>query len=220
LNQRDGRAHRHLWHMDQSLEWNLNRLDTTAEVYNNFLKGELGSVGAGMDWHIDEFAILMASPLSTYNLVRELVRLPDVEIFNAAGDTVRTSPFGTSYRVEYIFLRTGRGYRLEVMNMAGRDGIIRPGFSPLHSSLWGDAGNASAGMGAESPRVAHASFKCADHRDYDEALRQLALFAQHGQSCESSYGRFSYWLPYFTDSLVYLKPRVNIRDQPKEGGLS
>lgn len=134
-----------------------------------------------------------------------------VEFFNQATDQVHTQPFDTNYEVQYRFLHTNRGYRLELMRIAS-------GISPLHGRYSMVSGGPYGGDRERMPFV-HVSWKCPDEETYwkhVQLLREGGLLP--GQMCTSQYGRFSYWRPgtvyRFGQSLVWLKPRVNLRDAP------
>jgi hypothetical protein len=62
--------------------------------------------------------------------------------------------------------------------------------------------------------VVHASFKVPDEDVYRLTLAHLQSQGwMCGPYCESSYGLFSYWRhPSDIESVLWLKPRVNLRD--------
>lgn len=149
---------------------------------------------------VDEVAILCPDANMAGTYVFDAVLVDGVEHFNASEDLVKVEPFGNEYRVRYDFLRIAdRPYRLEVMHMT--DGI-----SPLHAPLYQQAWTNNV------PTTVHLSFKCPSEAAYRMAcglLRdQMAMVV--AQSCESSYGSFSYWRTDVTD--LYVKPRFNRRD--------
>jgi hypothetical protein len=151
--------------------------------------------------HIDEVALISGPNIS--GPINMLVSEEGVEHFNFAQDTVSVEPFGTAYDVSYNFFRTPYPWRIELMQITG-------GVSPLH------AGYEMYRHQAGSLPVVHFSFKCAIEWEYEEAC---AALTQEGlslaQECRSRYGRFSYWRDreLLDNRMVYLKPRVNLRDE-------
>jgi hypothetical protein len=163
----------------------------------------------GADAHIDEMAVMFRDPGELRNFVEAAVRVPGVTLFNTAHDSVSTQPIPGRYDVHYWFLSMPQEngeqpWRLEVM-------FAHPG-SPLHDSL-------RRQMTRETPlMLVHASFKCPDEEAYASAVHTLARNNYEMlQRCESTYGRFSYWLTdEVTDQGLLLKPRINLRDQEKQ----
>jgi len=160
------------------------------------LRGVLGTRYA-----VDEMALLFAEEATLSSFVRAAVSLGEgYTLFNTAYDTVKTSPILSEYHVRYWFLSTPHGFRVELM-------ATYPG-SPLHDQI-------QLGMSRDSVYSVHASFKCEDEEAYGNAVHSLKKNAyQLVQSCESSYGRFSYWQPLEAEERPhwFLKPRVNLRD--------
>jgi hypothetical protein len=163
----------------------------------------------GATYEIDEMALMFTDAGWLQRWVTSAVRVPGMALFNAANDHVRTRPIPSSYDVHYWFLSTPRDYhadgewRLEAM-------IPHPG-SPLHDTLL-------HGMPNETDiTVVHASFKCPDEEAYAVAVKTFKDGAyEAAQLCDSTYGKFSYWSPLDREDRapsVYLKPRVNLRDQ-------
>lgn len=179
------------------------------------------------DTVVDEVAVLIGPTL--IRRVRHILVTEGWKEFNNAEDVVYTNPFGTRYSVEYNFFRhPAVPWRLEVMRLQG-------GFSPLHEAL----------MAVEWPLgkfpVPHLSFKPVRRKValpalvYAEAGRpnpgpQLQTWRQaysgavqyirdragiHAQTCQSTYGAFGYFLGNDCARQIYLKPRINLRD---EGG--
>lgn len=182
-----------LWDPDVPVGINLEKLVRLKKAMDNLL----GEIGPDREWEVDEFAVMSPTRSASDRLANRLVSHSGVEMFNSASDRVWTRPFMTEYDVEYSFLRTPNGFRLELMT-------IGSGFSPLHSAMT----RSQRDMGS----VVHASFRCSDWEDYSQALRSMESNAVHGQTCESKYGQFSYWLPFSADKLLFLKPRINLRD--------
>lgn len=145
-------------------------------------------------------------------LTELLVREPGYEYFNSARGRVTTYPFYTKYAVRYHFVRTPRGYRLEIMHPSGERGA---GFSPLHAAMWRPNGYPENHVDPSSYPVVHISYKVpnGDDNSYLREKEWLGRVADMGQDCTSEYGQFSYWLPPCADYLVWLKPRVNLRDE-------
>lgn len=145
-------------------------------------------------------------------LIRRLIETPGYEYFNSAKDTVDTWPFNTTYRVRYHFVRTPAGYRLEIMHP--QYDTNGNGFSPLHAAMWRPNGSPAEHQSPQFYPVVHVSYKLVDRKAYTEERELLQVAgATLGQACKSTYGMFSYWLPPEAEALVWLKPRVNLRDQ-------
>jgi hypothetical protein len=156
-------------------------------------------------------ALLVPSAGHANALIEKLVERPGFEYFNSATDTVDTWPFNTTYRVRYHFVRTTRSYRLEIMHP--QYATNGNGFSPLHSAMWRPNGVPAEHQDPNFFPMVHVSYKVADDVAYRQECELLALAgAVVGQKCKSTYGHFSYWLPPDAQDLVWLKPRVNLRD--------
>ncbi len=187
----------------------------TCERFDRILE-RLGFVNA-----IDEVALLFINPFQATEFLREAVTNDGVLLFNSATDHVHTLPLRTCYDVRYDFLTVPSPYwpenriagpRIEAMHLTD-------GYSPLHFAAlmeMKETGNPATPI--------HASFKCDDEEDYAIAVDRLRTAGwEAAQRCESTYGRFSYWTPlnpkeWFDDALrdLYLKPRVNVRDEREE----
>lgn len=183
---------RDYWYGNDKVADNLDTLRQVAEWHRALMDS------VGLTHPIDEMAVAVPDMGDAANLIHRAVTADGVELFNMAIDDVRVVSHQTRYSVRYLFLNTPHGFRVEVMN-------ISEGLSPLHHAILGEASK-----GVTFP-VVHASFKVHRH-DLEEVEDALGDIAYHVQRCESTYGVFSYWLPKDTDSLVYLKPRVNLRD--------
>lgn len=128
-------------------------------------------------------------------------------LFNFAEDNVTTRPIIGAYAVEYWFMEhEDHDYRLELMT-------IPEGFSPYHTSL-----HEACVLHQAPASIVHASFKVPDEAGYGAAVVGLRKaeyeLAQH---CESTYGRFSYFLRYDSgEARPALKPRLNMRDVSTE----
>lgn len=186
---------RTFWRHDRNVDANLLEIDNGIQEAEEWLEKNLGE-----PYKIDEAAFLLPSQEHVIKFCHLVVREPGVELFNQAQDEVQTRPFRTSYGVYYSFLRVPRSYRLEVMALS------EGGHSPLHDAMWPSSSQANL------PIAVHLSFKCRGVAEYNAVTAVLPRYAIHGMSCESNYGRFSYWLPNSLDSSLYLKPRVNLRD--------
>lgn len=159
----------------------------------------------GMDYAIDEVAVLLpASPdrrTLWHSRMLDRVGKAGFTYFNhVKGDVVKCQPLPSQYTVTYDFFTTGvQGVRMEMLSLEG-------GHSPLH--------HAYDLVSRDDAAIVHASFKVPDELTYRMALEHLATDGLVcGQSCESSYGRFSYWRdPNEAGALLWLKPRVNLRD--------
>jgi hypothetical protein len=163
----------------------------------------------GIHGQIDELAVMVFTTAQEYELIEKAVR-NGWSVFNSAEDSVETYPIASNYNVHYTFLRhPAKPYRLEVMRQL-------EGFSPLHITLAGRAIEA----GWNKPIVVHASFKVGSVKEFGEAEAKLLDSGDLilSQGCRSTYGVFAYYAPtiHADDSFdlqVYLKPRVNLRDQ-------
>jgi hypothetical protein len=158
---------------------------------------------------IDEVAVLDLrgdESVKLLSFVKHMVALKGVELFNTVSDEVKCFPIPGEYGVHYDFYRTPYDWRLEVMHFTERTGV-----SPLHRMYWPNH------MGSAEMPVVHLSFKCYDERDYFACLERLGADGYVcGQYCESTYGRFSYWMleeGVLAENQVWLKPRVNLREQ-------
>lgn len=136
-----------------------------------------------------------------------------ITYFNRSQSTVVVHNLPSKYEVEYRFfstpLRTAGGatVRIELMRLGN-------GHSPLHHLY-----NQPQDSRGRDACIVHASFKCNDEAEYRVICNHLASMGLNcGQDCSSDYGLFSYWRnPDFDGVLLWLKPRVNLRDVPKPG---
>lgn len=162
----------------------------------------------GAAYSIDEMAVMCTDEVWAMKWATNAVRVPGITMFNSAVDHVTTRPVRSEYDVHYMFLNAPEmhwaptAWRMEVM-------YPHPG-SPLHDTLLQD-------MRGSDVSVVHASFKCASEEDYALAVHTLGSGGyEAAQLCQSTYGRFSYWVSRDADDVAprpYLKPRVNLRDQ-------
>lgn len=173
---------------------------------------------------VDEVALLFSNDREAWKFIERAVQLPGVKLFNVAHDNVQTFPIRSGYGVEYYFLETEFGYRVECMVLTG-------GSSPLHGGLRATYYD-MVGNTLESG-IVHYSFKCSDEDEYEAACKAMEV-AQwtRAMTCYSTYGTFSYWLTdeetdrrMLADGIdwclaekdkgleAYIKPRVNLRDQ-------
>lgn len=183
---------------------------STRDKYQGFMSE------IGLKNPIDEIALLFHSRASKAQFVVDAVKGDGVKLFNTADDHVNTKPFGTEYKVEYMFLEAEslKDMRVEAMS-------IYTGFSPLHHALLQNHPEIEEGH----PYPVHLSFKCINMDEYYDAVYALDEGGADGigtakcvQTCQSDYGVFSY---YNVPSLgnIYLKPRVNMRDEMRNGRL-
>jgi hypothetical protein len=160
-------------------------------------------------FRIDEVAVMLPSQLDALQWVSEAVKNDGVTLFNKAEDDVRTYPFDTQYDVNYYFLSTPHDFRVEAMALGN-------GISPLHEAMRPGRRYRDKVM---YPVPVHYSFKTESEDQYRHVMNWLdAAHFHHAQSCQSTYGRFSYWLAEGEDGQIpdmYLKPRVNLRDIKK-----
>lgn len=170
----------------------------------------------GIHTTIDEAAILLPDAKTLWGWVSLAVRAKDVKHVNAADDSVEVSgPIHAHYGALYEFLELAdRPWRVEAM-------MVTSGYSPLHTGLTQLAGPHGGWV--------HVSFKCPTEKDYSETCKRLANTGEWlpAQICRSSYGRFIYFSPaphLIGDGpgqlpMLYLKPRVNLRDQEFTGSV-
>lgn len=174
------------------------------------------------EFEIDEVALMFVG--NPWPFLEEAVKLDGVDLFNVADDEVETFPIHRDYSVRYYFLSTPFGFRVECMRITG-------GISPLHNGFIGFDGSTKDVL----PPVVHYSFKCADETEYKYATATMRGNEwEMAQGCESTYGRFSYWMTdERTDDALseadwpwrekgyeaYLKPRVNLRDDVPAAAL-
>lgn len=199
------------WDSRAMVGTNLNTLDRYIAAYRDKLPE--GAV-------IDEASILVPNPWHGYHVGMNL-READWEEFNEAEDVVATNPFGTRYAVRYVFYRSpDTPYRIELM-MPFPDFMGEAGFSPLHSALWVPTGRPPEESRTRRYPVPHLSFKVPDRRGYGKAIQHLKdQGLMHAQTCQSTYGAFSYWLDTNVGRQIYLKPRHNMRDAGETWGLT
>lgn len=170
-------------------------------MINEKVRGLLGT-----SYTVDEMALYFPDPDLLMVFVGKAVQRGWV-LFNQAEDNVTTRPIPGAYAVQYWFMNhPDRDYRLELMT-------IDEGHSPYHASIHHMCQRMSAPVS-----LAHASFKVPDEKAY--AAASIALrnggfeLAQH---CESTYGRFSYYIIKSDDAreeryVPTVKPRLNMRD--------
>lgn len=131
-----------------------------------------------------------------------------ITYFNQTDDKVQAIPLPSQYDVRYDFFTTELGVRLELLRLRG-------GISPLHELYLNHP--AAQGSAGYAP-IVHASWKVDDEDTYTGVTRLLFEAGWvMGQGCTSAYGKFSYWRNPLDDGpMVWLKPRVNLRDsQPQ-----
>lgn len=191
-----------------SIQTRLEIFRDRSAAFENLVKMETqGSLHVA----IDEVSVLFKDRPALLHWVMQAVKIPGVKIFNAAEDTVKTTPIVSEYNVEYVFLEVeDYPFRIEAMNVAG-------GYSPLHDAVIWDY---------DDPVEVHYSFKCFSLEDYRHTISLLDGFEfSMAMSCLSSYGLFSYWVPsgenehFDIPENVFLKPRVNTRDVFVPGGV-
>jgi hypothetical protein len=160
---------------------------------------------------IDEVALLLPEGKhgdEWYECMLGRVGQRGVTYFNQDSDVVHCQPLPSRYEVRYDFFSTDVGVRLELLRLRG-------GYSPLHD-LYRRDGRASS----HSADVVHVSFSVADEAALKRTYAEMAEKGwMLGQDCSSRYGRFGYWTkPDEGGPLLWLKPRTNLRDVPKERG--
>lgn len=190
------------WDRRLGVSANLNRLEAEMHRYQRWLPdGEL----------LDEAALLAPNSSVRECLIHEL-GFGGWQVFNRAADLVFTNPFSTRYVVEYTFLNHPRKpYRLEVM-------MLGQGFSPLHQALWSPNGVTPEWGNHPILPIPHLSYKRTGpearklvRKDLDRYREELGFIL--AQACQSTYGEF--WYLTHVDSVckMYLKPRINTRDE-------
>jgi hypothetical protein len=164
---------------------------------------------------IDEMAIAFTDDVEMLRFVSVMNRVATVDHFNGGLDTVEAMPLHSAYRVQYEWLRTAFPWRIEAMT-------IRDGFSGVHAHR--------AWLAREPEALAknlgwvHASYKVPGGLAgyYDACVELNERGWACAQQCTSDYGKFSYWVPVgerlaqLTEAdavAMYLKPRINLRDE-------
>lgn len=213
------------WNTDLDVDVNLAVLGRYISTYTEKLP-----LGEGFD----EAAVLLPNPYLRRLFVDKLVAA-GWEYFNQSEDVVYTNPFGTRYCVSYQFLRkAGVPYRIEAMVLE-TDELGDPGFSPLHRALWQTNGDPTSNnmlpvphlSFKPTPRVLRIPAQVAAEAGRPGSTRTVQTLGQayssavahlqeqaciHAQTCQSSYGRFGYFLPNDATRQLYIKPRINTRD--------
>ena len=206
------------WHLTETVDENLRVLEYQFAKYRQMLPEGC---------KFDEAAIMVPSYYHLGKLASALEKAGWAQ-FNNAKDLVFTNPFSTRYFVEYVFFRhPEKEYRLEVMMMAEGEEDGQPGFSPLHAALWQN-GERPAHAGHTMFPVPHLSFKPVRivlpesrglqketaGRAYGRSINHLRDQGFiHAQSCQSTYGMFGYYLHQDSIYPLYVKPRINVRDE-------
>jgi hypothetical protein len=165
----------------------------------------------GVTYTIDEMAVMFTSPAHALRWISSAVRVPAVTLFNSATDVVQTSPIVSTYNVHYWFLTTPdlpeTDPRWEYSTPWRVEAMYAHAGSPLHDTY-------RRMMKGRETLAIHASFKCPDEEAYGVAVKTLRDNGyEAAQFCESTYGRFSYWSEAEGGGEVYLKPRLNVRDE-------
>lgn len=162
---------------------------------------------------LDEMAIAFGDELTLSRFVSALNRHPGITHFGGDIDQVAASPLSSSYLAQFEWLSTPLSFRIEAMRVV-------KGYSPLHAHR-GHYINAAGNQHPGNYGWIHASFKLADQATYDQARQDLIEAGWYMvQSCRSGYGAYSYMAPgndvmdlLGTEAAsLYLKPRVNLRD--------
>ena len=190
------------WNIERGYMHNCARIDGVISHYN--------SIAASP---IDEAAVLVPDAGMRQEFHRLLLAC-GWEHFNSAEDLVFTNPFSTRYFVEYQFYRhPDYLWRLELMMMGRGRSDDRQGVSPLHAGLYLEgAPELKNGDGHLFP-IPHLSYKVAGRGAFAKEQDRLRQWGSHAQTCQSTYGVFSYWIPTSAERQVYLKPRANLRDE-------
>lgn len=205
--------------------------DVIFQLFNKLTRGVQAANAALVDvglnlsgQEVDEVALMFSQEHEVMKFIKAAVQVPGVKLFNVAHDNVQTYPIRRQYGVEYYFLETEWGYRVECMRLSG-------GHSPLHGGIENTYFD-TVGNQLDSG-IVHYSFKCTDETEYANALKVMETgLWHHAMTCESTYGRFSYWMTdeetdrrLVADGIdwclaekgktleAYIKPRVNLRDK-------
>jgi hypothetical protein len=190
------------WDRRLGVAANINTIEAQMRHYVSYLPEGVA---------FDEAAVMVPNPDARDTLARDLL-MAGWEQFNHAADLVFANPLETRYAVEYTFFRhPQKPYRLEVMllGMPTKEG--QTGFSPLHQSLWFEGRTPSWASQAELP-IPHLSYKplLSGAQEVDRMHAQGFIIVQ---ACQSTYGRFWYLHKNDAARRMYIKPRVNVRDQ-------
>jgi hypothetical protein len=161
--------------------------------------------------HLSEIAVIFPNEEDLYTFVTAREK-EGMQTFNGQRDLMRCQAGkadiqDTSFNVLFEFLNMpGDDWRIEAM-------CVTSGFAPLHRDQLGRI----SGLASNKPATMHVSWKheTIDEYEHFKAImrgdNQLELVTPLELSAEyvNSYGVFSYWR--YGD--LYLKPRVNLRDQ-------
>jgi hypothetical protein len=183
--------------LKERTELYLQTVDEKWQLMNEEVRGLFGA-----ERTIDEMAVYFPDRELLVTFMAQAAQR-GWQLFNFAEDNVVTRPIIGTYAVEYWFMESPNlPYRLELMT-------IPDGFSPYHASLF-----EACRLHHAPASIVHASFKVPDEESYGAAVVGLRKaeyeLAQH---CESTYGRFSYFVRYDADNArPALKPRLNMRD--------
>jgi hypothetical protein len=203
------------WDLRLPLNANLRTVQSCVDKYSRLLPSGC---------FIDEAAVLLPPKEFFLERIRLSLEAGGWREFNRATDLVFANPFGTRYGVRYTFFRhPDYAWRLEVMQMA------RPydgnwGFSPLHQALWFPNGETPSWAEHSQFPLPHLSFKPVPSGEggRKDGIRAMQYVRDQGaviaQACQSSYGVFWYLLPTDAYRQLYVKPRVNLRDEGGVGG--
>lgn len=182
----------------------VNKALPSWESHRDKMEAKMLKMGLG-DYMIDEVAIMFDNRARLGEFVSDAVMGDGVKLFNRAFDQVKTWPWQTAYEVEYFFLETRSTMRVECM-------ALNNGMSPLHFAV-------ASHMTPNHPlSVVHMSFKTADSTEYEKVndILEARPEATKVQVCTSTYGAFTYWHIVGELGGIYLKPRVNLRDNVVE----
>lgn len=184
-----------VWNVEQDWRTNLEQIETINDSLNEHLLRVLAIKEERAI--VDEYALLLPGRDMVGEFIDDAVG-NGWTYFNRASDIVRAEPFGTVYPVTYHFLsHPSYPWRFEVM-------VKGKGISPVHDALR----EALNGF----PLV-HASFKALTVFNYEVCREALAGAGYvRAQECASTYGAFGYWRRPADDRVLYVKPRVNLRD--------
>lgn len=177
----------------------MKRYVSAAYMYLNYARRETKNKLA-----FDEVSILFREKQPFLELVQEAKR--EGLWFNHSQETQVDTKTGNVYHTNYQFLWPDReaGWRIEAMHITG-------GFAPLHEEIMQAKG---------TPCIAHVSYKLDSVKEYRAARRDLRKLIHRNSLAEyqNGYGLFSYFPIYDEHGKVrvYIKPRVNIRDNSEE----
>lgn len=174
-----------------------------ADCYDEWLKAgaALNKLNRGAE--VDEMALLFDYEDSLEEFVHHAGVAGLINFNSVPRDTMVRQDKAQSFVVRFEFLQPMKHpFRIEAMTVISGD-------APLHARRLEQSRNGC---------VVHASYKLGTLDEYNAETARLAEDIRVAKRAEyrNSYGMFSYWRVWEAPG-IYLKPRVNLRDQSSSG---